>query len=263
MNISLLNIFDTIFVITIIASASYLSSINRAGENYHPTEVLKSVSYINDDVELLRGRHPIFTDEHNSAQISNALWALGELYPQYLCDGRIFICPTANASRSIERGLPRDIVTGLFEHSASKRREFNKFFATGKYCDYGYDPTHTAMHKSSVAIVADQPSRISNYNSPNHDYSGQNVLYIDGSVSWSKTPNCGFLSDNIYDGVTNSPSDNQDNSHILGHYYEFSHRPIKAKTNNIPLYVLILASTYVGLRLLLVLVRVSKSLRRK
>jgi prepilin-type N-terminal cleavage/methylation domain-containing protein/prepilin-type processing-associated H-X9-DG protein len=35
-------------------------------------------------------------------------------------------------------------------------------------------------------------------NSPNHEYEGQNVLYVDGHVSWSGTPECGYKGENIY-----------------------------------------------------------------
>jgi len=35
-------------------------------------------------------------------------------------------------------------------------------------------------------------------NSPNHNYEGQNVLYIDGHVIWSAVPTCGLGGDNIY-----------------------------------------------------------------
>jgi len=35
-------------------------------------------------------------------------------------------------------------------------------------------------------------------NSPNHNFEGQNVLYVDGHVIWSQTPQCGYQGENIY-----------------------------------------------------------------
>ncbi|MHC4713480.1 MAG: hypothetical protein ACYTAN_09470 [Planctomycetota bacterium] len=35
-------------------------------------------------------------------------------------------------------------------------------------------------------------------NSPNHWYEGQNVLYVDGHVSWSGLPTCGYKGENIF-----------------------------------------------------------------
>jgi prepilin-type N-terminal cleavage/methylation domain-containing protein/prepilin-type processing-associated H-X9-DG protein len=35
-------------------------------------------------------------------------------------------------------------------------------------------------------------------NSPNHNYEGQNVLFIDGHVIWAAIPTCGLNGDNIY-----------------------------------------------------------------
>jgi prepilin-type N-terminal cleavage/methylation domain-containing protein len=35
-------------------------------------------------------------------------------------------------------------------------------------------------------------------NSPNHQYEGENVLYVDGHVAWSGVPTCGYQGENIY-----------------------------------------------------------------
>lgn len=35
-------------------------------------------------------------------------------------------------------------------------------------------------------------------NSPNHEYEGQNVLYVDGHVAWSVSPMCGYMGENIF-----------------------------------------------------------------
>jgi len=44
-------------------------------------------------------------------------------------------------------------------------------------------------------------------NSRNHGGAGQNVLYLDGHVSWSATVFCGYGSDNIFLSDVNDPLD--------------------------------------------------------
>lgn len=43
-------------------------------------------------------------------------------------------------------------------------------------------------------------------NSPNHNYEGENVLYVDGHVQWSASPACGLSGDNIYYWEGTNPS---------------------------------------------------------
>jgi prepilin-type N-terminal cleavage/methylation domain-containing protein/prepilin-type processing-associated H-X9-DG protein len=39
---------------------------------------------------------------------------------------------------------------------------------------------------------------ISDFNSPNHDWDGQNVLFGDGHVEWTTNPTCGYADNNIW-----------------------------------------------------------------
>ncbi|HEX2972168.1 MAG TPA: hypothetical protein VHP11_07535 [Tepidisphaeraceae bacterium] len=45
---------------------------------------------------------------------------------------------------------------------------------------------------------SDPKSRIKALNSQNHAGFGQNVLYMDGHVSWNETSFCGYQGENIY-----------------------------------------------------------------
>ncbi len=35
-------------------------------------------------------------------------------------------------------------------------------------------------------------------NAPTHEYTGQNVLMLDGNVQWTSSPNCGPEADNLW-----------------------------------------------------------------
>jgi prepilin-type processing-associated H-X9-DG protein len=47
---------------------------------------------------------------------------------------------------------------------------------------------------------------VSLWNSPNHDFEGQNCLYADGHVEFEKTPACGFGHNNIWTRSTYTPN---------------------------------------------------------
>ena len=80
--------------------------------------------------------------------------------------------------------------------------------------DYRLSPTHVA---DDFALAADRNdadigdesttkpdapwAQIMPLNSPNHARKGQNVLYNDSHVAWTKTPFCGHNRDNIYVGT--------------------------------------------------------------
>lgn len=53
-------------------------------------------------------------------------------------------------------------------------------------------------HRVGQLRMSDPPSRLRLANSLNHNSVGQNVLYMDGHVSWSESSFCGHLNDNIY-----------------------------------------------------------------
>lgn len=63
-------------------------------------------------------------------------------------------------------------------------------------------------HGSSNVVVSPRssPAEIRSFNSDNHQRAGQNVLYMDGHVSWRETSFCGYLNDNIY-GEEHFPTD--------------------------------------------------------
>ena len=131
--------------------------------------------------------------------VANPMASLGMLYPDFVSDGPVFICPSAGAAKTIETDLSAAELARLVNGA----REFRTLF-TYRHSDYAYDPGHSAAHNASVAVAADagSPGR----NSPNHGGEGQNVLYIGANVEWHSTPYCGYEQDDIYAPGYTSPS---------------------------------------------------------
>jgi len=131
--------------------------------------------------------------------VANPMASLGMLYPDFISDGKVFICPSAYVAIPVEEDLPTAELTRL----RAGAREFDTLF-TRKHSDYAYDPGHTAEHHASVAVAADtgSPGR----NSLNHYGDGQNVLFIGSNVEWCETPYYGYERDDIYAPGYTDPS---------------------------------------------------------
>jgi prepilin-type processing-associated H-X9-DG protein len=130
---------------------------------------------------------------------------LNALYPDYVLERKVFMCPSDN------------LVTSATNAGITANDPFEK-----NECSYGYDNTHGPSNDPGVAIAADRPTNNSSNaaidaNSPNHGGTvnaigiadipgdGQNVVYIDGHVEWVASPTAGWADangnrDNIYTG---------------------------------------------------------------
>ena len=80
-------------------------------------------------------------------------------------------------------------------------------------CSYAYDCTKDDGCPSSTGVVADRAATAALYpsfscakiklppwwvNSSNHQFEGQNVLFVDSHVTFHRTPNVGIAQDHIY-----------------------------------------------------------------
>lgn len=121
--------------------------------------------------------------------------SLGNLYPQYLSTAKPFRCPSTEdepvfTATSVDAGM-----------YAQSNRTWALGYTAPTWASYGYDCRVVPSAVSNHAILADMDGSYANNkdtSTQNHD-GGQNVLYVDGHVSWtganyvSNDPN-----DNIY-----------------------------------------------------------------
>jgi len=137
-------------------------------------------------------------DESSCVSLSGGegLAGMTLLYTEgYITDPHLYACPT---------GRPTD-------DPAADTVGIPDAGCTATNCSYAYDPRHRTTHPAGTAVMADQPSSTVTNNSINHGGDGQNVLYIDGHVTWfAKTP-VGYDNDKIYDS-----SDDMDTSMYSG-----------------------------------------------
>jgi len=145
---------------------------------------------------------------------ADASACLGNLYPQYLATAKAFRCPSTEdepvfsfyeprATPVPDNTLPDNTTVlnasgGKGAYGASNRTWALGYRAPG-WTSYGYDPRIAPNAVSNHAILADMDGSYA-YNkdtsTQNHD-GGQNVLYVDGHVSWAGT-----------NYVSNEPNDN-------------------------------------------------------
>jgi len=118
----------------------------------------------------------------------------------YVTDPNLYACPT---------GRPKDEPTHSTKGIAAAG-------CTAGNTSYGYDPRHLTTHPAGTAVMAGKPgSKGARANSPNHGGDGQNVLYIDGHVTWFAKTSVGYGNNEIYDASDNVPASAEGATHIV------------------------------------------------
>ena len=90
---------------------------------------------------------------------------LGELYPNYISDGVVFVCPMARNAVSLEH----DLGVALREYEPAMFKE--------KHADYTYVAGLAADGPKDLVIAYDRDG--------NHD-GGRNALFVGSNVEWMK-----------------------------------------------------------------------------
>ena len=162
-------------------------------------------------------------DDTPPASNSAALFKL--LRARYLTSPVVFQCPAVG-------GPSFAITPEMHDFPDAKHISYSYQYALGGRSICSSDPL-LAKHTAKMAILADQtplfpngvfaPERVEEAHSENHS-DGQNVLYLDGHVSWEEAANVGvngdhiFLADDVheYDG-DETPSNSTDTFLLPSH----------------------------------------------
>ena len=141
---------------------------------------------------------------------TNGSGGLGMLYDMYVTDLNLFACPTSPPTDPLtpKTVLPWNVAAPAITLVPAE-------------CSYGLCNTHTAAHPASAAIAADAPTAAGK-SSSNHGTDGQNVLFLDGHVTWVPTTSGSTVIKygmdlNIYakEPVNTDVTDNRLTSHIF------------------------------------------------
>ncbi len=147
-------------------------------------------------------------DEADKAPIAlragDGMKALELLFTQgYITDPNLYKCPSDDLPVEPSDGKLGIAAVGCVGAYSPKKRNTS----------YAYDPRHKATHPAGTAVMADRMD-VGGTNSPNHDGDGQNVLYIDGHVTWFAKTKCGHGSNDIF-SRSDDGEDTVGASHII------------------------------------------------
>ncbi len=196
---TLIELSIVIFIILILAGI-LLPALSKARESGRRTQCASNLKKIGLGLTM-------YSNENNETfpTGATAMTALNTLYPDYVAERKVLMCPSDN------------LVTSATNVGITANDPFDK-----DECSYGYDNTHGPADDPGVAIAGDRPTNNSSNvptdaNSPNHGGTvspyntadvpgyGQNVVYVDGHVEWVASPTAGWADanvnrDNIYTG---------------------------------------------------------------
>jgi len=155
---------------------------------------LALVQYTNDwngDLPAVPGVVKSSTTKPGSAPEGSGEESLGLLFEVYVPEIRVFWCASAPPGEADRIGYYS------YPPSLAASGGWRPSFREQDHCSFAYDPRHHSAHKPGVALVADRGGG-EGVNSPNHQFDGQNVLYLDGHVKWWARTDCGYGGDEIY-----------------------------------------------------------------
>ncbi len=149
---------------------------------------LAMVQYTNDWDGLfpaVPGVRPATKNSPGLAPPGSGEESLGLLFDVYIPEIRCFWCPSAPPGEADR--------IGYYPYSSSPAASGGRspFFREHDLPSFAYDPRPHAADKPGGALVADRGGG-KGVNSPNHQFDGQNVLFLDGHVKWETQTDCGY-----------------------------------------------------------------------
>ena len=190
--LSAFTLIELLVVIAIIAilAAMLLPALSRAREEGRRAVCKSNLGQIGKAMTAYSGSYGDFFP-YNSWEPDQPSWAMALLYPAYVMGNvQVFRCPSTEDEPQI-----------WYEVTTARDFRHTSFGDEPYWSSYGYDNrVHPSKAGGGHAIAADMDGSAGDPDSATTNHTeGQNVLYLDGHVSWQTTNFASNIDeDNIY-----------------------------------------------------------------
>ena len=159
-------------------------------------------AWTEDNTEIIDRRQDVAAEDLGPFTCNLSCWWL--LIRKTMSVPGVFLCPSAENDEDIDtlafdrRWSFRDLRNVSYSYQNQLGRGTTDSADPMLVVAADVNPFRIDVFEEPSSRSEDRNKQRHQLNSPNHEFQGQNCLYVDGHVAWQTTPQCGIGGNNIW-----------------------------------------------------------------